>query len=85
MKPEDKERFLTHLASLHAHLQKELKLKEKPKVFLASDQKNAVKVLGLNISARQTRTVNQTETRISSEEREESVECADGTARLASA
>lgn len=46
MKPEDKEKFLSHLASLHAHLQKELKLKSKPKVFLVSDQKNADKVLG---------------------------------------
>lgn len=46
MKPEDKKRFLSHLASLHAHLKKELKLKTDPKVFLASDQKNANKVLG---------------------------------------
>lgn len=45
MKPEDKEKFMSHLASLHAHLQKELKLKSVPKVFLVSDQKNADKVL----------------------------------------
>jgi hypothetical protein len=47
MKPEDKEKFMSHLASLHAHLKKELKLKTDPKVFMVSDQKNADKVLGL--------------------------------------
>jgi hypothetical protein len=46
MKPEDKERFLIHLASLHAYLKKELKLQTDPKVVMASDQKNADKVLG---------------------------------------
>lgn len=46
MKPEKKEEFKLHLAELFEHLQKELKLKMVPKIYLAEDQKNADKILG---------------------------------------
>jgi hypothetical protein len=46
MKPEKKEEFKLHLAELFQYLQKELKLKTVPKVFLDEDQKNADKMLG---------------------------------------
>jgi hypothetical protein len=46
MKPEKKEEFKLNLGELFQYLQKELKLKSLPKVFLAEDQKNADKMLG---------------------------------------
>lgn len=46
MKPEKKEEFKFHLAELFQYLQKELKLKTTPKIYLAEDQKNADKMLG---------------------------------------
>ena len=46
MKPEKTEEFKLHLAELFEYLQKELKLKRTPKIFLAVDQKNADKILG---------------------------------------
>ena len=46
MKPEKIEEFKLHLGELFKYLQKELKLKSIPKVYLVSDQKNADKILG---------------------------------------
>jgi hypothetical protein len=46
MKPENKEEFKLHLGELFQCLQKELKLKSLPRVFLIEDQKNADKILG---------------------------------------
>lgn len=46
MKPEKKEEFKLHLAELFQYLQKELKLKAIPSVFLDEDSKNADKMLG---------------------------------------
>lgn len=46
MKPEKKEEFKLHLAELFQYLQRELKLKSVPKVFLDEDSKNADKMLG---------------------------------------
>ena len=46
MKPELRDEFESNLAKLFAHLKKELKLKSSPKVVLASDDKNAAKMLG---------------------------------------
>jgi Zn-dependent peptidase ImmA (M78 family) len=46
MKPKQREEFMSNLAKLYSHLQKELGLKTTPKVILGTDQKNADKMLG---------------------------------------
>lgn len=46
MNPEVKEEFVSNLVDLYSYLKGELQLKNSPKVFLVSDDKNANKILG---------------------------------------